>query len=181
MKAILIIALIIPFYGFGQNTPIFSNYVNPTVLKTVETQSQIGIEYGTFGVDISCLVIKQNIRTTLQWMVDEGMVPFVAQNYTEGGSWESRINLANKIMYDIIMDRNPILNNPSLSYFREEQFAKDWELFSMVNKLPREKSNILSSSDKTIPINIISNHPLLLVNGKRDPRIISTSKSIKIK
>jgi hypothetical protein len=72
----------------------------------------------------------------------------------------------------------------------DEPFAKDLLLFleiSRGNEIEVVKYNnqyklyIEQSADTEIPLNIISNHPLLLVNNKREPRIISTSKSIVIK
>ena len=173
-----------------------NSYVNSGVnQRLTEGKSQrlddIRIIYTSHRVVQECGIIQSNIKDNFPFnQAIVNIQKFVAEHYTEGGVWDNRMKLAMKIMTDIMTNQKPIAGTQSANYMANEPFAKDLLLFSEIsrgNDIEVFKYNnqyklyIEQSTDTEIPLNIISNHPLLLVNNKREPRIISTSKSISIK
>lgn len=192
MKKIISISIVIFFVqtnAWCQKKVNFSSFVNAKspatslnyVPKNYAPNQSIDIEYGDLGLNLGCTIIRQNIKETMSFMVEEYMIPYIAQNYTQGGSWENRLKLANLIFAHIASGYLPIANNPQANYMNNEPFANDFRLFRDITNSPSKNYRIQDSQDTEIPINIISNHPLLLVNGNREPHVISTSKSIQIK
>ncbi|AYQ30692.1 hypothetical protein [Runella sp. SP2] len=173
-----------------------NSYVNLGVNQRLTQEKpqrldEIRIIYSSHRVTQECGTIQSNIKDNFPFnQAIVNIQKFVAEHYTEGGTWDNRMKLAMKIMTDIMTNQKPIAGVQSANYMANEPFAKDLLLFleiSRGNDIEVFKYNnqyklyIEQSADTEIPLNIISNHPLLLVNNKREPRIISTSKSISIK
>lgn len=173
-----------------------NSYVNSGVNQRLTEEKpqrldEIRIIYSSYRVTQECGIIQSNIKDNFPFnQAIVNIQKFVAEHYTEGGTWDNRMKLAMKIMTDIMTNQKPIAGTQSANYMVNEPFAKDLLLFleiSRGNDIEVFKYNnqyklyIEQSADTEIPLNIISNHPLLLVNNKREPRIISTSKSISIK
>jgi hypothetical protein len=183
------------FCQIKQNEKL-NSYVNSRVnqLPIAEKNQrldEIRIIYSSYRVAQECGTIQSTIKDNFPFnQVIVNIQKFVAEHYTEGGTWDNRMKLAMKIMTDIMTNQKPIAGVQSANFMADEPFAKDLLLFleiSRGNEIEVVKYNnqyklyIEQSADTEIPLNIISNHPLLLVNNKREPRIISTSKSIVIK
>jgi hypothetical protein len=194
----LLFLIILPSISLSQKN---YNYVNQSSNEKFNSSiyqdakndrtNSINIIYSSNQVSQYCGIIANNIKESFPFnQAILNIQKYVTENYTIGGTWNSRQELANRIMRDIMTNQMPIAGTPSANYLKDEPFAKDLILFSNIAKgseIHYDKRNsqynifIDDSPDTQIPLNIISNHPLLLVNNKRGPQIISTSKSIQIK